>query len=366
MAIDQPWAAHVERNSIGRNPSKDVRQQVAVIGQIVAAEAPVDICWQVRHAGIAVRAQHQAGNVGLGNAHPRRFGRIDRKRRDEGERDRNTWIGPHGLQRTPEREHVGLFKPAQNGVPLAAAGYPKVRVSGCTSGALSAEIRGRRVRPEQIGQREVGARIAPFVIETGSAGRDQSAAVSDEAFHGGTLRIGQRGHTRQHQRRKAAGIAFDMVGVYRQVRQARADQGLGHAAIGRVHQFGRFVAPIVIRIALRPHHPDAGDRLAVDQVLLVLLVPAKDGLRGAVSTTVLVPRADVVPPGLYASGDSRDHPHTRLVRRLGRQPECGTPRLVQRHALRHELVPTEQAVYELAGVAVLLEAGFVGARLVIE
>ena len=38
--------------------------------------------------------------------------------------------------------------------------------------------------------------------------------------------------------------------------------------------------------------------------LLVLFVPPKDGLGGAVRAPVLVPSANVVPPGLDASGDS--------------------------------------------------------------
>src|SRR5262249_3501135 len=53
-------------------------------------------------------------------------------------------------------------------------------------------------------------------------------------------------------------------------------------------------------------------------------------------------------------------------RRLTGDPERGSRRLVHGHALGQDLVPAEQVVHEFAGIAVLLEAGGVVARLVIE
>src|ERR1019366_1166917 len=98
------------------------------------------------------------------------------------------------------------------------------------------------------------------------------------------------------------------------------EERLGNPAVGCVHQLGRFVAAVIIGIALRPDHAKGGYWLTVDEVLLVLLMPAKNGRGGAVGAAVLMPGADVVPPGLDAAGDAFDHPHARLVGRLDNQP----------------------------------------------
>ena len=77
-------------------------------------------------------------------------------------------------------------------------------------------------------------------------------------------------------------------------------------------------------------------------------------------------RADVVPPRLDAAGDAGDHPHPRLGRGLARDAVVARPDWYIAMLLRRQLVPAEQPVDALAGVAVLLEAGVVVAPLVIE
>ena len=65
-------------------------------------------------------------------------------------------------------------------------------------------------------------------------------------------------------------------------------------------------------------------------------------------------------------GHARDHPHARFGGGLARHAEGRAARLVHRHALRREFVPSQQRVDALAGVAVLLEPRRVVAPLMVE
>ena len=115
------------------------------------------------------------------------------------------------------------------------------------------------VRAEQVGQREVRPRTAPFVEQAAVAGGNQTAAARDKAPHAGDLRIRHGAEIREHQHGELRRIAFNVVGVNRQVRNARADQRLRDAAPREVHQQVRVVAPEEIGVLLRPHDADAGD-----------------------------------------------------------------------------------------------------------
>src|ERR1039458_1956277 len=151
-----------------------------------------------------------------------------------------------------------------------------------------------------------------------------------------------------------------------QVWDARPDERLGDTPPRQVHQQVRVVTPIEIRVLLRPHHADAGNRLAVDEKFFMLLVPAIDRFGSLIHAAVFVVGADVMPPGLQAAGDAVEHPHPRLGRRFAGQPERGPSRLIQGHALGDQLVPAEQAVDEFARLAVVLKARCVTARLMVE
>ncbi len=86
----------------------------------------------------------------------------------------------------------------------------------------------------------------------------------------------------------------------------------------------------------------------------------------AVHAAVLMAGGDVVPPGLDAGGDSRDHPHAGFGRRLAGKAKVAGAGLIHGHAFGGEFVPAENAVDAFAGVAVLLEAGGIVAALMIE
>ena len=90
------------------------------------------------------------------------------------------------------------------------------------------------------------------------------------------------------------------------------------------------------------------------------------GRRRAVRAPVFESSADMMPPGLDAPGEAVQHPHARFRSGFAGEPEVGVAGLVHGHALRHQLVPAEHAVDQLAGVSVLLESAGVVAALVVE
>ena len=171
---------------------------------------------------------------------------------------------------------------------------------------------------------------------------------------------------RQNEHGQVRPLALDVVHVHRQIRNAGANQRLREAAPGLLDQFLGIVPAVEIGVLLRPDDPHAGDGPAVDEVLLVGLVPAQDRLGRAVHPPVLVIGADVMPPRLNAAGEARQHPHPRLRLGLAGQPERGPAHLVHRHALGDQLVPAQQAVDELAGQGIVLETLGVAARLVVQ
>src|ERR1039458_1604998 len=152
----------------------------------------------------------------------------------------------------------------------------------------------------------------------------------------------------------------------RKVGNAGADERVGPAAPGQFDQFVGIVASIEVGVRLRPDQPGRGDGPAVDQVLLVLRVPAKDRFGGAEHALVFLIRADVVPPRLNAASETFQHPEPRFRFRFAGQPELGPARLIHGHAFGNEFVPAEQAVDQLARLAVVLESRGVIPRLLVE
>src|SRR5512134_2900670 len=94
----------------------------------------------------------------------------------------------------------------------------------------------------------------------------------------------------------------------RQIRNSRPNQGLHEPSIRQIHQNLSLVASIEIGVALRPGNGYSRDWPAIDQVSLVRLMPAKQGLRGSVHAAVLMVSAHMVPPGLNAAGKTLNHP----------------------------------------------------------
>src|ERR1700726_3031825 len=85
-------------------------------------------------------------------------------------------------------------------------------------------------------------------------------------------------------------------------------------------------------------------------------LPLHEGLPRVIHAAVFMICADVMPPGLDPASESFDHPHTSFGRRLAGDAERTAPGLIHSHTFRSELVPTENAVNQLAGVGVLFEA----------
>ena len=163
-----------------------------------------------------------------------------------------------------------------------------------------------------------------------------------------------------------ARLALDVIEMHRNIGDARPDQCLREAARGLFDVFIGAVAAEVIGVLLRPSDRHAGDRPAVDEVLLVLAVEVHDGLGGLVDAAVFIVRADVVPPGLNSAGEAREHPAANLVLWLGGKAKLRGAVLIHRHAFGNDLVPSQHAVNELAAVGIFGEPGGIGARLAVE
>ena len=185
---------------------------------------------------------------------------------------------------------------------------------------------------------------------------DDRAALPREALDGGDLRVGHCGDIGQHEHAEAARCLRDVVGMDGQVRDARPVEGLHDAAIGAQRALGGAALAVEVVVRLRPDDADIRLRLAAHEDVLVRLVPAEDRLRRRVLTTVLVHRADVVPPGLDAAGKAGGRPQPHLRRRHAGEAERGRAELVLRRALRNELVPAADLVQALAGLGVVGEA----------
>ena len=178
---------------------------------------------------------------------------------------------------------------------------------------------------KQIRQHEVGPGVAPLCVKAGRTGCEQRSAPLHEAADGGGLRVRQRSDVRENQHLHAGGAAIDVVGVDRQIRNARANQRVHETRVRRVDHLGGGIAPEEIGIALGPHDADVREGRAIDQVPLVRLPPAHHRLGGAVHATVLVIGRHVVPPRLNAAGDAGDHPHPRFRRGLARHAVVAGP-----------------------------------------
>src|SRR3954463_6546418 len=100
--------------------------------------------------------------------------------------------------------------------------------------------------------------------------------------------------------------------------------------------------------------------------LFVARVPLAHCERGLVHPPIFVVRVDIVPPRLDPGREALGRPQPHLRLRPGRQPEAHARRVIQSHALGRPLVPAEEAMYELTGLAVRLETGRIAAALAVE
>src|SRR5262245_46302058 len=118
------------------------------------------------------------------------------------------------------------------------------------------------------------------------------------------------------------------------------------------------VAPVEVGILLGPDDPDVSDRFAIDEVLLIGFEPLVQGFDGVELPAILLSRSHMMPPWLEATGDSIQHPKACLRFGLAGFAKGGAAGLIHRHAFGDEVLPTQEAVDQLAALAVLLEPGF--------
>src|SRR2546425_13376176 len=78
------------------------------------------------------------------------------------------------------------------------------------------------VRAEQVGEGEVRPGNSIFRIEAAAAGCNKAAPALDKAAHRVALRARHRREIRQNQQGEACAIPFEVIGVNREIRDARA------------------------------------------------------------------------------------------------------------------------------------------------
>ncbi len=164
-------------------------------------------------------------------------------------------------------------------------------------------------------------------------------AALDEPPDARALAVRHGSQVGQDENRQRATVSVDMIDMDGEIWDSGANQGVHHPAVGQVHEHTRIVAAIEVGVPLRPDDPDARHGPPVDQVLLVLRVPAVQRLDGAELATVLLAGPDVVPPRLNAAGETLEDPQASFWLRLARAAEGRSARLVHRHALGGEFLP---------------------------
>src|SRR5262249_52478459 len=115
----------------------------------------------------------------------------------------------------------------------------------------------------------------------------------------------------------------------RQIRNSRANQRLQDSTPRLLHEQVRIVAPIEIVVLLRPNNADIRDGAAIDEVLLMGLVPAVKWFGSMKHAPVFRVSSDVMPPGLDAASKTLEHPEAGLGFRFAGQPESRFTGLIQ-------------------------------------
>src|SRR5436190_11422704 len=116
MAINQAWTCYTQRDSVIRGPVNDIGQQTAVIGEVIASEAPIEIRWQKRNRAAGVCIENQARDIGLWFPHPGRFRRINRKLRYKGQVHFRCNVQLKFIQNPSEGQNVSLVKAIDDGM----------------------------------------------------------------------------------------------------------------------------------------------------------------------------------------------------------------------------------------------------------
>src|SRR5260370_19158487 len=129
------------------------------------------------------------------------------------------------------------------------------------------------MRTEEISQSKVLARIAELVIETRNTSGDDRSAPLREAPDSQALRRGHRSDIRENQHFECARFAIHIIDVHGNIRNTSPAECLYESAVGSIHQVRGAVAAIEIRVPLQPDHADVGERITINQVLLVRLSP---------------------------------------------------------------------------------------------
>src|ERR1043165_1012016 len=124
MAVEKTGAFDGERDVVARSPPNQICQQVAMVGQIVASEATVQVCRQIGNtSAFSVGRENQSRYIRVRLAHPRGFRRIDWERRNEREGNDSPRIHLQRSKHPTEGQNVRFVETAKNGMTLRGNGW---------------------------------------------------------------------------------------------------------------------------------------------------------------------------------------------------------------------------------------------------
>jgi len=111
MAINESGSFNAERNIVPSDPAKQIRQEIAVVRQIVSGKSAVEIGGEEGDAAsVCVLAKDKAGSIALRFAHPDRFRRINRKWRNQRQRNLSIWVELKWTQIAAKGEKIGFLE----------------------------------------------------------------------------------------------------------------------------------------------------------------------------------------------------------------------------------------------------------------
>ena len=203
VAVEQPGPLDLERHGTAGGPAHELREQPAVVGDVVAR----------RSSGRGRRARTRHGrrrpSARAGAARARPCAARASRRSPAATAATRVRTSARRPRRRPARAPAGRRRPrrpcprarrARRAVrpPRRAGtcGRPSSTTARATGPAPSRVLAGR-VRAEEVGQREVGPPPALLVVQARLARRDEPAAARDETPHGRALRVRHRREVRQ-------------------------------------------------------------------------------------------------------------------------------------------------------------------------
>src|SRR5262249_32035638 len=117
-----------------------------------------------------------------------------------------------------------------------------------------------------------------------------------------------------------------------QMRNTRPKEGVKKSSSWQFNEIVGVIAAVKIVVFLRPYDSDRSQGSATNQKLLVGLVPSIKWPCCVLHPAIFRHSADLMPPGLKATGNALKHPQPGFRFRLADESESRFTRLIESHA----------------------------------